>query len=236
MKISCQRYHFADIGPFDELSATEISNVYQNLGTFLGLKLVDSHFYLLQDMDSAIVEVDNLTRVIHIALEVPSKHFRRGNRFQRFARVALYSPGKPFVYEYIVSSIKDAVNVTEARKIPAVKRPVDEVESDNLQFLLYQICSGEFGWFLQEFYGASFLYMGALAPDSNECMEASEIVDHPASYPKCLFAMYASPTVTMLKPNRRIATFRLNRFIPPYNQHPIDVYISVGSSLKPKNE
>ncbi|KAM7539022.1 hypothetical protein Aperf_G00000057923 [Anoplocephala perfoliata] len=227
LKISCERCHLPDIGPFDELNAEEISNVYQNLGAFLGLKFIEGHFYLPQNKKSDIFATDNLARVIHIALEVPSKHFRQGSRFQRFARVALYSPEKAFVYEYIVSSIKDVVNVTKVRKIPAIKRPVDEVESDNLQFMLHQTCSGEFGRFLKEFYGASFLFMGTLEPIFNECVETSEKASKPASYPKCLFAMYASPTVIMRKPNRRIATFRLNRFVPPYNQHPIDVYITI---------
>lgn len=228
LRATCQLYHIADVGPYDELSAEELDNAYRNLGTYLGREFISTHYFLPKHMMTSILRFDSLTRVVHAVLEVPAKKDRQNALFPRFARIALYTPKEPLITEYIVGTRQNIVNVTEVRTIPSIKRPVDEMESDHLQNFLYKVCSGEFGKFLKQFYGAGFLYASSSASESAECMKDEKSTENPASYPACLFGMYASPRVTMKKPSRRVTTFRLNRFIPPYNQHPIDVHITVS--------
>lgn len=221
--VNSQRYHIPDIGPYDELSSEELQNAYRNLGTYLGRDFIETHFFQSDPRIASAVSYDVRTRVIHAALEVPPKQFRRTLPFPRFARIALYTPGEPLVTEYLVGTTINQVNVTKLRSIPSIKRPVDEIETKYLHEFLGRICSGKLGIFLKEYYGASFLY-----DQSSECIQDSRSTRNPDSFPACLFGMFASPRVTMSKPNRRIAAYRLNRFIPPYNQHPIDVHISVS--------
>nr|CDS34301.1 amiloride sensitive amine oxidase [Hymenolepis microstoma] len=225
LEATCQRYHIADVGPYDELSAEEINNVYINLGSYLGRQFIPTHYFLSKNATTNSTSTDS--RVVHIALEVPAKENRNEALFLRFARVALYTPGEPHVTEYIVGTSRNNVNVTEVRRVPSIKRPVDEVESDNLQAFLLEKCSEDFDGFLQRYYGASLYCMNSSKPCSTGCMEDANATENPASYPACLFGMFASPRVTLKKPGRRITIFRLNRLIPPYNQHPIDVHIAV---------
>lgn len=226
--------HRPETGPFDELSSREIYNSYRNLATFLGMKFTDSHYFQPITDGCTILPLTNRSRALHIALEVPPKRLRNNRRFPRNARIALFTPGEEFIHEYIVPTRRNAINIVEARRIPTLKRPVDEIESGQLDYFLNQVCNGEdFAAFLRDFYGGSYMYFGGNNGDLPRCMQSTATSQNttPPSYISCLFGMFASPRVMAENPQRRRTVFRLNRFVPPYNQHPIDVNIEVGKIL-----
>nr|CDS20946.1 amiloride sensitive amine oxidase [Echinococcus granulosus] len=229
---NCLAYlHLPERGPFDELSFDEVHNAFKNLAIFLRKKYTDGYFFLPLDANSTSVPMHARTRALHVALEVPSKHKREGRHFTRLARIALYTPGSEYVHEYLVGTTQTNVTITESRRVPALKRPVDEIEMRALDHFLSQTCTGEFGQFLSLYYGATFMYVedGQFALPA--CVQSTErqAGQHaaPSSFHSCLFSMFASPRVTLQRPNRRVSVFRLNRFVPPYNQHPIDVHIEI---------
>lgn len=224
-------HHNPETGPYDELNSEEIYKSFKNLAKFLGQKFSESHFFQpLTNNETTFLPLINRSRVLHIALEVPPKRLRMTTSLPpRLARIALFTPGAEFVREYIVPTQKDNINIIEVRRIPALKRPVDEIEANYLHYFLNEICNGEFGVFLQEFYGGIYMYFNGNNSDLPKCMQVTKPIDEetPASFTSCLFGMFASPRVMPDRPNRRRTIFRLNRFIPPYNQHPIDVHIEV---------
>ncbi|VDO00081.1 unnamed protein product, partial [Rodentolepis nana] len=223
LEATCQRYHIADVGPYDELSAEELTTAYRNLGSHLGREFTGTHYFSPQRSNASSDSANVLSRVVHVALEVPPKGNRENAHFPRLARVALYTPGEPHVIEYNVGTSSNNGTVTQVRSIPSIRRPVDEIEYDNLQIFLQKSCSGGFNEFLIGYYGASLFCMNTNKSCLTGCTEITNDTESPASYPTCLFGMFASPRVTLKKPNRRITLFRLNRLIPPYNQHPIDI-------------
>ncbi|VDK40027.1 unnamed protein product [Taenia asiatica] len=223
--------HLPERGPFDELSSDEIHNAFKNLATFLGSSCADGYFFLPRGTNSSSVPLYSRTRAVYVALEVPSKHRRVGGQFTRLARVALYTPGSGLVQEYLVGATQINATVTKARRVPALKRPVDEVETRALDHFLHQVCGGEFGQFLRMYYGATFMYKESNQSGLPDCMKSAggQSGQHttPSSFHSCLFGMFASPRVTSQRPNRRISVFRLNRFVLPYNQHPTDIHIEI---------
>ncbi|KAL5966328.1 hypothetical protein TSMEX_005941 [Taenia solium] len=226
--------HLPERGPFDELSSDEIHNAFKNLATFLGLNCTDGYFFLPHGTNSSSVPLHSRTRAVYVALEVPPKRRRVGGQFTRLARVALYTPGSGYVQEYLVGATQIKETVTEARRVPALKRPVDEIETRALNHFLHQACGGEFGQFLRTYYGATLMYREGSQPGLPDCVKSAggQSGQHttPSSFHSCLFGMFASPRVTSQRPNRRISVFRLNRFVPPYNQHPTDIHIEVSSN------
>lgn len=233
---TCSSYlHLPERGPFDELSSNEIHNAFANLATFLGKKYIDGYFFLPRGANASSIPLHSRTRALYIALEVPPKNRRVGGQFKRLARVAIYTPGSEYVHEYLVGTTLIDATLTEARRIPALKRPVDELELRALDHFLYQKCGGEFGQFLRMYYGATFMYKESDQSGLPDCVQSADMRSvqrtTPSSFHSCLFAMYASPRVTSHKPSRRVSVYRLNRFVPPYNQHPTDIHIEVSLKL-----
>uniref|UniRef100_A0A5K3EWE0 Amine oxidase n=1 Tax=Mesocestoides corti TaxID=53468 RepID=A0A5K3EWE0_MESCO len=225
--------HLPDRGPFDELSTTEFSNALNNLGKYLDLDYVGAGIFVTKGTTLDDIPPLQRIRAVRVALEVPPKSQRNGTKFTRLARISLYAPKLPFVHEYVVSTGNTTKKVSHVRRIPALRRPVDEIETSALDDFLAITCQRQFGQFLEDYYQAAFVFAGPRFDNKtaeNLCTKqtANGSNRSSAAYrPACLFGMFASPRVTWDRPQRRITVFRLSRVVPPYNQHPTDVFLEI---------